>query len=420
MRLGLVHQMAPVDDAHSILGRPRISAFSAAAYGGLTLCDDASEFMTPDRTHAGDPRGAGVVSAVSPALALFPLRVFLGVTFVYAGIQKLSDPGYLHPGAPTYIGSQLNAFAHGTPGGFLLRAFALPAPKLAGVAVAFIEIVIGLLVLGGLLTRAAAAVGLGLNLVLFLTNSWHTSPYFLGSDIVFVFAWLPFVLAGASGQPAIDNSLDRLATARRRRPSPAVAAGRAARGRRPVTEENPALTRREVIAGALGATGALAVVLSAVSALAKGSYRSGATRLVARAPAPASTSTHSTSSVPNANPPATGPTTTTSAGGTLPSGAVRIGASTQLPRDQGATYSDPRDQQPDLIIRHSDGSLSAFSAICTHQGCQVGYQSGQIVCPCHGGLYNSRTGAVEGGPPPAPLPPRRVVEHAGSIYAVPS
>jgi thiosulfate dehydrogenase [quinone] large subunit len=31
-------------------------------------------------------------------LALFPLRVFLGVTFVYAGIQKLSDPGFLHPG----------------------------------------------------------------------------------------------------------------------------------------------------------------------------------------------------------------------------------------------------------------------------------------------------------------------------------
>ena len=49
----------------------------------------------------------------------------------------------------------------------------------------------GLLVLAGLFTRAAAAVGLGLNLVLFLTASWKTSPYFLGPDIVFVFAWLP-------------------------------------------------------------------------------------------------------------------------------------------------------------------------------------------------------------------------------------
>jgi hypothetical protein len=33
--------------------------------------------------------------------ALFPLRLFLGVTFVYGGVQKLSDPGFLHPGAPT-------------------------------------------------------------------------------------------------------------------------------------------------------------------------------------------------------------------------------------------------------------------------------------------------------------------------------
>ena len=78
----------------------------------------------------------------------------------------------------------MTTFSHGTPGGFLLRAFALPDPKLAGVAVAFIEIVVGLLTLSGLLTRGAAAVGLSLNLVLFATNSWNTSPYFLGSDIV--------------------------------------------------------------------------------------------------------------------------------------------------------------------------------------------------------------------------------------------
>src|SRR3954465_7547493 len=99
----------------------------------------------------------------TPAMALFPLRLFLGATFVYAGIQKLSDPGFLHPGAPTYIGTQLHGFANGTPGGFLLRAFALPQPQVAGVGVALLEIAIGLLVAAGLLTRVAAAGGLGLN-----------------------------------------------------------------------------------------------------------------------------------------------------------------------------------------------------------------------------------------------------------------
>jgi len=75
-------------------------------------------------------------AAISPAMALFPMRLFLGGTFVYAGIQKLSDPGFLHEGAPTYIGAQLHGFAAGTPGGFVLRTFALPHPVLAGVGVA--------------------------------------------------------------------------------------------------------------------------------------------------------------------------------------------------------------------------------------------------------------------------------------------
>src|SRR5206468_1578626 len=147
----------------------------------------------PARRHAPDADRVKLrpPRSLEPGAALLPLRLFLGLTFVYAGVQKLSDPGFLHPGAPTYIGTQLHGFANGTPGGFLLRAFALPQPKLAGLGVALIEIAVGLLVTAGLLTRVAAAIKLGLNLVLFLTNSWNAYPYFLGSDIVFVFAWLP-------------------------------------------------------------------------------------------------------------------------------------------------------------------------------------------------------------------------------------
>src|SRR5437773_974916 len=113
--------------------------------------------MTLDVQERAASRRFGGFPPLSPGAALFPLRLFLGVTFVYAGIQKLSDPGFLHPGAPTYIGTQLHGFANGTPGGFLLRAFALPQPKLTGVAIAVLEILVGLLVTTGLLTRAAAS-----------------------------------------------------------------------------------------------------------------------------------------------------------------------------------------------------------------------------------------------------------------------
>jgi Rieske Fe-S protein len=104
----------------------------------------------------------------------------------------------------------------------------------------------------------------------------------------------------------------------------------------------------------------------------------------------------------------------------VPSSAVRIGPSSKLPDGQAALYRDPSDGQPDIAIRQSDGSIDAFSAVCTHAGCTVGYAGGQIVCPCHGGTYSPTTGQVTGGPPPTPLARKKVIEANGSIYAVPS
>ena len=66
------------------------------------------------------------------------------------------------------------------------------------------------------------------------------------------------------------------------------------------------------------------------------------------------------------------------------------------------------------------GGVRAFSAVCTHAGCTVGYQGGQIVCPCHGGTFDPKTGAVTGGPPPTGLQQLKVIESGGSIYALPS
>jgi thiosulfate dehydrogenase [quinone] large subunit len=325
----------------------------------------------------------------APATALLPLRIFLGGTFVYAGVQKLSDPGFLHKGAPTYIGSQLHEFAQGTPGGFILRAFAIPHPALAGVGVALTEIAVGLLVLAGLLTQVAAGVGLALNLLLFLTNSWKTSPYFLGSDIVFVFAWLPFVLAGASGQPALDH----LPARRPRTRSAAPASGRA-------------VSRRVFVRRALAATGGLTLGIGGLAALLKGTYRSNTKELASTSPRPVP---HRARSHP------------ARAKRAVPANAVRLGDSSALGRGQAATFSDPSDGQPDIVVRLADGKLAAHSAVCTHAGCTVGYQGGtQIVCPCHGGTYNAVTGAVEGGPPTSGLASKKVIERGGSIYALPS
>jgi thiosulfate dehydrogenase [quinone] large subunit len=345
---------------------------------------------------------------ISSATALFPLRLFLGVTFVYAGVQKLSDPGFLHAGSPSYIGTQLHGFAAGTPGGFILRTFALPHPLVAGVGVAITEILIGLLAGAGLFTRAAAAAGMGLNLLLFLTASWHTTPYFLGPDLVFSFAWLPFVLAGASGQPALDNLLER--------PSPAVTRRTRLRPFDGEAEDEAlgASTRRALLAEFAGA----ALAIAGFSALARGSYS---------APATASASGGSSRSSSGASGGGDGGAAGGRGGGgsaappadAVPQGAVKLGPANRLPNSQAATYSDPADGSPDIIIRDSSGNLKAFSAVCTHAGCTVGYEGGVIYCPCHGGEYSAETGEVIAGPPPAPLAPREVLEANGQIYALP-
>lgn len=341
--------------------------------------------------------------SIRPGVALLPLRLFLGVTFTYAGIQKLSDPGFLHAGSSTYIGTQLTGFADGTPGGFLLRTFAIPHPELAGVGVAIFEIVVGLLVAAGLMTRLAALAGLGLNLIFFLTASWHTSPYFLGSDIVFVFAWLPFVLAGAQDQPALENVLDRPppGLARRLRLAPPPVGG----------PEGAPLSRRALLAE----LGGLALGLAGLAALLKGSYnRPGA---IASARRPSATGAAGPAS---GGKPTGGGDSASGGSSGVPAEAVRLAPSSRLPAGQGATYPDPSDGSPDILIRDSGGELTAFSAVCTHAGCTVGYQGGQLVCPCHGAVYNARTGAVEAGPAPAALAQREVLEHGGNIYALPS
>lgn len=344
---------------------------------------------------------------MSPAMALFPLRLFLGVTFTYAGIQKLSDPGFLHEGASTYIGTQLHGFAAGTPGGFILRTFALPHPELAGIGVAITEILVGLLVTSGLYTRIAAAVGLSLNLLLFLTASWHTTPYFLGPDLVFSFAWLPLVLAGAEGQPALDNVVQRSPAALARRTSlrPAEAG--------PPPE--PATTRRILLAELAG----MAVAVAGISALAKGTYS--AARTLGANNSGGTAGRQPRTGGGHTAPDSAGGSAAGGAGGSkLPPGAVRLGPGNRLPTGQAATYSDPSDGSPDILIRDGEGELKAFSAVCTHAGCTVGYEGGTIICPCHGGEYSAETGEVIAGPPPSGLAPKRVVESGGQIYAVPS
>lgn len=320
------------------------------------------------------------------AYGTVPLRFFLGATFVYAGLQKISDPGFLQPGASTYIGTQLQGFVAHSPIGFLISLFALPVPQLTGLGVIAAELVIGALAIFGLATRWAAAAGAVLSFTLFLTASWTIQPYFLGSDSIYTVAWITLLLVGDQGVLSV-------------RPLIFGPAQEAAGGRQAAVD----LGRRRLLLQ--GGAAAVAIVWAlAVLPRPRPTFQ-------AATPSPTPTSTPATT-------PATTPGTTPTAAAT-PSG-TRIGALADL-RSQGfLNFQDPGTGDPAVAVSLSGGSVVAFDAVCTHAGCQVGYDAGQklLLCPCHGAAFDPAHGAaVVGGPAPSPLASIRVqVGSDGGVY----
>ena len=72
--------------------------------------------------------------------------------------------------------------------------------------------------------------------------------------------------------------------------------------------------------------------------------------------------------------------------------------------------------KPGLLILGVDGTLRAFSAVCTHLDCTVKYRPElqRIHCACHNGLYDLN-GQVISGPPPRPLEQYTVVQKEDDV-----
>jgi thiosulfate dehydrogenase [quinone] large subunit len=129
--------------------------------------------------------------------ALLPLRVFLGVTFIYAGLDKLTDSAFMSDAGSGSIGDMMRAVRDSSAIPALVD-LALKNPVGFGYAIALGELAVGIGALLGLLTRLAAFGGALISLSLWLTVSWAAEPYYYGNDLPYLMAWLPLVLAGAS------------------------------------------------------------------------------------------------------------------------------------------------------------------------------------------------------------------------------
>ncbi len=335
---------------------------------------------------------------VATGWALVPLRLFLGVTFLFAGAQKLADPHFFSSASPISIHAQLVGAARTSPIHGLIDHL-LPVANGVGIAIALGELAIGLGILAGLWMRVAAVAGMAVSLGLFLTVSFHASPYFTGSDIVFLFAWTPIVLVGAAGAPALDTWLAV------RGPSAGEATGGVPRRAVLTTGALAGIAAAAVLAGG----GLVALFGRAVGGTGGGA---GSSPNAHTGSSPPSTST---SAVPAGGAtPATPATPTTKA----PTGTA-IGPASKVPVGGSASFTDPASGDPALVIQQTAGEFVAFDAVCPHAGCTVAYATSAklIACPCHGSEFSARTGAAIQGPATSGLSGIKVVLGAdGDLY----
>ena len=107
--------------------------------------------------------------------------------------------------------------------------------------------------------------------------------------------------------------------------------------------------------------------------------------------------------------------------GVLPAcGVLGIGGATEVaPVDripEGSALRTTVKDQP-IILVNRGGTIRAFSGLCTHESCELGWNQRQqlIRCPCHGSGFTPE-GKVERGPATLPLPEYAVLVQDGTVF----
>ena len=274
---------------------------------------------------------------------LWPLRVmrlWLGATWIYAGWDKASDPGFLTSGSPTFIGSQLAAYAQNSPIDFLLNKILDHATQV-GILVMVAEFAIGFATLLWIAPTWAAFGGFVMSISLWLSSSWNVQPYFMASDSAYAILWLTYFLFLYGSRRKSNISIDRRGFIR--------------------VSEIAALTVAGVGLGRLFPKKAAAV-------------SAGPAKIIEDS-------------------------------------ALAVGKIHNFTSKSGS---------PAVLVKSKTG-VYAYSAVCTHEGCTVQYNSASknLQCGCHGAVFDpGKDGTVVTGPTNKPLPKIKVaVEGAWVVEA---
>jgi len=372
-----------------------------------------------------------------PAIALLPLRIFFGVTFLWAGLDKLLDPTFFDPTAATSLHAQLVEFARQSPLGDVIRA-TLPLATPIGLLIAVGELGVGIGTLSGLAFRLAAIGGAMLSLLFWLSASWPTHPYYFGADLPYLFGWLALAVAGHGNLLVPARFRDDPTPSPVRRSdgftrAPRLPAKGPARGARAASWAAAAGTGRTVRPAARAPdapesperrlvleAGLLAAFAAIVASITAPLRAIGIASEPTAAPSPRGTPLASSAPAP----------TSVLGGAATPSPSSRdvaIARIADVNRAGCVSFTIPFDApsplpagDPGIIVKLRDGSFVGYDAVCTHAGCTVDYDAvdAVIFCPCHGAEFDpARNATVIAGPTRQPLAklPLHVDAAAGTI-----
>jgi len=105
-------------------------------------------------------------------------------------------------------------------------------------------------------------------------------------------------------------------------------------------------------------------------------------------------------------------------GGQTPS--VPIANASSLAASGSALFRYPTSEDPCILVRGKDGTLRAFSQVCTHLSCAVVHHAerDELFCPCHHGIFSATDGRPIAGPPTRRLPVIHIEQRGDEILAV--
>ncbi|MSX23349.1 MAG: Rieske 2Fe-2S domain-containing protein [Actinobacteria bacterium] len=250
----------------------------------------------------------------SQSIALRIMRLWLGITWIYAGWNKATDAGFLTQGSTSFIGTQLNAYSTQSPLGTTVFNKLVEHSVQVGLFVMISEFAIGLATLLWVAPTLAAFGGFTMSVGLWLASSFHVKPYFLASDTAYAVLWISYLLLILGKRPKADISINRRGAVR------------------------------------VGIVGALAIGAVSLGKL-----------------------------FTSSNSP------TSSSNGTSKNKVKKLA---DLPIGSTANFA-LASGEPAILFRTKTG-VFAYSAICPHQGCTVGYSATNkvLACPCHGAEFD--------------------------------